>query len=541
MKRFWFSGLALAASCLQAVAAEPIPSEQFYVQDFGSDPAVAVTSALAAAQTFGGTAEILFEPGTVYRMGLPDGEGMQSKYAVHIRNATNLVLNGQGATLLITHPEIGAICTEDCQNIEIKNFKIDYDPLPYAQGRIHAVSLSENWFDLKVDEGFLEPDHPCFDRAMAKWGLAIRDAADGGRQYGPGALFSEKWERTGDRIWRFYAKESRYDASLERAGLKFGERYIHMARNYAQAVAAKKCDEVLWENITIYASPGLAFYPHQTSHHTIRNCHVKVKEDRIFSTDADGIHMRGSRGHVLIDGCTFEGMADDGINVHSSAMSVQSQPASNQVLVKKHTYSVRPGDRVVAVDSASAGIIGTAAIQKVEDRGRNWLLSMDREFAPFNTEGAAGVNEHGDPIVAVNFYNLSESADQFMIRNCEFRDYRGRGILVSAHGGLIENNTFRVREGWGIVMNYETSRWAEGPIAHDVVIRNNRFFAKSASRQPAIQSRIHTRAGVQVDGNPVRNISIENNRFYGYQFPAIRMEYTEGLELKNNEEISAAE
>jgi hypothetical protein len=510
------------------------------VSAFGASPAVpnnheALKAAIAAARACEGGGELRFEPGAVYRIGLPDGSGLQGKHALHIKAATNLVLNGQGATLVITNPEIGAICTEDCQSVEVKNFKIDYDPLPYAPGVISEVNLSEGWFELDVSDGFLEPDQPCFERAMAKWGLTVREPDDGGRRYGPAALFSKHWKKTGDRVWRFYTTENGYDPALQQAGLNVGARFIHMARNYAQAVAAKNCDQILWENITVYASPGLAFYPHITSHHTIRDCHVRMKEGRIFSTNADGIHMRGSRGHVLIDGCSFEGMADDAINVHSSAMSVQEQPAPNQVLVKKHTYSVRPGDELVIVRSAVAEILGTAVVQSVADRGGSWLLTLDRELPALPAGAGAEKNEHGDPIASINLYNLSESAAPFTIRNCRFNDYRGRGILVSAHNGLIENNVFNVREGWGVVMNYESSRWAEGPIAHDVVIKNNAFYAKPESRQPAILSAVHTRGGAEVQGAPFKNIRIEGNRFHGYE-TAVRMRHAENVQILENEE-----
>ncbi|MCF7863610.1 MAG: right-handed parallel beta-helix repeat-containing protein [Kiritimatiellales bacterium] len=528
----------LLAGCFEPGKPVPVQQDkpmQFHVRAFGVEPSstnvyAALKSAVEAAQATGRSAEILFEPGAVYRIALPDGPNMQGKYALHIQNATNLVLNGQGATLLVTHPEIGAICTEDSSGVEIKNFNIDYDPLPYAQGTITAINLSENWFELKVDDGFMEPDQPCFDRAMSAWGITVRDMSGGRRRYGPAAVFSERWEKTAERTWRMHTphKTDGFNPSLKQAGLEPGDRYVHMARNYAQAVAAKNCDRVLWENITIFASPGLAFFPHLTSHHTIRNCHVQVKDGRIFSTNADGIHMRGSRGHMLVEGCSFEGMADDGINVHSSAMSVQGSPAPNQVLVKKHTYSVRPGDELELVHSASAAVDGQYSVKAVQDAGANWLVTLDRAL-PELTAGS-GFSETD------NFYNLSESADPFVIRNCRFGAYRGRGVLVSAHGGLIENNVFDLNEGWGVVMNYESTRWAEGPIAYDVTIRDNEFHGRGAY-SAAILAHIETRKGMSVEGYPIHDIRIEGNRFFDYGTPAVELHNTRDVQILSNQVV----
>lgn len=525
------------ATCVTALWWHNRP-QVFDVADYGASPArednrQPIQAAIEAARRSGQPSVVRFEPDAIYRVGFPDGKAMQGKFAIELKEASHVTLDGRGATLQITNPEIGGICADDSHNIVIKNFKIDYDPLPYALGCIHAVNLKENWYELRVDDGFLEPDQPCFERAMSKWGLTVRDTADGGRQYGPAALFASRWEKTGDRIWRFYARDNGFDAKLETARLKPGERYIHMARNYAQAVAAIRCDNILWENITVYSSPGLAFFPHMTAHHAIRDCHVKVKEGCIFSTNADGIHMRGSRGHALIDGCSFEGMADDGINIHSSAMSVLEQPAANRVRVKKHTYSVRPGDRVEAVRTASAAILGQATIQAVEDAGANWLLTLDRDFKGLAETGSSEKNAHGDPITTTVFYNLSEASTPVTIRNCTFNDFRGRGVLISARGATIENNSFHVREGWGVVMNYESSRWAEGPIAQHVVIRNNHFVKKAESGQSAILFVIHARDRAKVEGNPFRKFQIVNNRFDGWKSP-VSLNNAEDTTIENN-------
>lgn len=530
-----FPGVLLAGISSCALQEQSLGRAVLDVAEFGASPSAtnnyqALKAAVAAAKTNNGSCILRFEPDAVYRIGLPDGAKLQSQYALLIQQATNLVVDGRGATLLVTNPEHGAICTEDCSDIEIKNFNIDYDPLPYAQGTIAAVNLSEGWFELNVGAGFMGPDQPCFGRAMSKWGLTVRDRPDGGRRYGPAAIFAERWEKTGDRIWRFHTpkKADGYNPSLKQAGLEPGDRYIHMARNYAQAVAAINCDHVLWDDITVFASPGLAFYPHRTSHHTIHNCHVKVKDGRIFSTNADGIHMRGSRGHMLVEGCSFEGMSDDAINVHSSAMSVQGRPAPDQVLVKKHTYSVREGDVLELVHSALAAVDGQYAVKTVQNAGANWLVTLDRDLPPLASGSGFDTSD--------NFYNLSESADPFVIRNCRFGAYRGRGILVSAHGGLIENNVFDLNEGWGVVMNYESTRWAEGPIAYDVSIRNNEFHGHGAY-SAAILAHIETRKGMQVAGRPIRDIRIEGNRFFNYGTPAMELHNSRDVQILSNQVV----
>ncbi len=522
-------------------------SVKLHVRDFGAEPSspnvhLALEAAVKAASKVNGPTEIIFEQNAVYRISLPNTAELKEtescfadQYAWTIKNATNLVINGQGATLLITDPEIGGICLENSSHIELKNFKIDYETLPYTQGTITKINLLEYWFELKLDPGFSEPDMPNFDRAKksdGNWGLTIRDGEDGRTHYGPTAIFSDQWEKTGGRIWRFHPPKqgsgySLQNSPLEASGLKSGDRYVHMARTWSQAVAGINCDHVLWEGITLYSSPGLGFYPRGTCHHTIRNCHVKIKEGRIFSTTSDGIHARGSRGHLLIEGCSFDGMPDDGINVHSSAQSVQEVPAPDQVLVKKHTFSVRPGDELLLVRSASARILGTAMVKDVEARGESWLITLNQNLPELSTGDGYGSSD--------NLYNLSESANPFVIRNCHFKNFRARGILVSAHGGLIENNVFEMPEGWGVVMHYESARWADGPLAYDMTIRKNKFYGKGLTEQSPIRFEITSRSGSKVETRPFHDFLIEGNQFYNHSHPIMDIHHARNMTICDNQ------
>ncbi|MEN8193514.1 MAG: right-handed parallel beta-helix repeat-containing protein [Bacteroidota bacterium] len=515
-----------------------------YVRDFGIYPNSdnnhdALVRLFDSVKKMKKPVEVLFEPNAVYRMGLKNGdESNDQKHALVVDGIDNLIINGQGASFLITNPEIGSIKTENCNHIEVKNFNIDYVILPYTQGVVTAVNTDEYWFELKLDKGYPEPDLPHFENSKirdANWGLTIRELKNGRRAYGPTAVFSDKWKQTGKGVWRFYPKTNwaGYNDPLVSSGLKVGEKYVHMARNWNTGVAAVNCENILWENIVVYAAPGLTFFPHQTSYHTIRNCHTKIKKGRIFSTNADGIHMRGSRGHVLIEGCSFKGMADDGINLHSSALSIQGQPTPNQVLVKKHTFSVRVGDELVLVRSSQGKILAEVIVKSAEDKGDNWLITLDKDLP---TVIAGKGFESSD-----NLYNMSEIATPFIIRNCQFKDYRGRGILVSTQGGVIENNVFNLNEGWGVVFVYESSVYAEGPFAEDVIVRNNEFCAFELGSNPAILSHISTQDGSKAESRLFRNIKIENNKFYDYACPVVQLQSANGVTINSNVSVCSDE
>lgn len=507
--------------------------EQYGGSPDANDNTAAFEAMISAAKSLGEPVEIRLEAGAFYRVKGKEGR----ECAVMISGARDLTLNGEGATLVITDPSRGGLRTINCERIWIKNLAIDYDPLPYTASTVTAVNVEENWFEIKIEDSYPSPGLPYFSAARSQSGMMVVPQPDGGTRFGPDVISPESIIETGDGVWRIYPQKHHggYSDPIGRKRVDVGEQFVYCARTYEQALSSIECVDLLWENITIYSSPGVSSYPRGNERHTIRGYHVAIKEGRIFSTNADGIHMRGSRGDVLIEGCSFEGMGDDAINVHSSAMAISAQPANNQAEVRKHTYGVRIGDRVVAVNSSTAASIGEAEIVNIEDKKDCWILTFDRELIlPEGNAGNRTKNEHGELVASVNLYNLDECASPFIIRDCVFNAFRGRGILVSAREGVIEDNIFRDQEGWGVVMNYESSRWAEGPIASNITIRNNTFIKPYGAHQPAIISDITARS----NGAPImgffENISIENNVFYGWEEP-IRMRFVNGMMMENNE------
>jgi len=200
--------------------------------------------------------------------------------------------------------------------------------------------------------------------------------------------------------------------------------------------------------------------------------------------------------------------------------------APNQVQVPKHTFTVRSGDRLSLVRSASATILGEATVKTVEDKGDSWLLTFHEDLPELST--GDGFNSSD------NFYNLSEMASPFLIRNCRFNAYRGRGILVSSRNGVIENNLFNTNDGLGVVFSYESQLWADGPLAQNITIRNNKFHARWEEHMPAIYAHIVTRDGATVESRPYKNFRIENNRFFNYTKPVVELQAVNGVTLKNN-------
>jgi hypothetical protein len=128
-----------------------------------------------------------------------------------------------------------------------------------------------------------------------------------------------------------------------------------------------------------------------------------------------------------------------------------------------------------------------------------------------------------------------------VIRECKFLSFRGRGILASSAGGVIERNRFENNEGWGIDLGFGERLYGEGPPPGNLVIADNEFIGKGGIL-PAIMVHVTIDFVASMQGSrpadrgvrPFRNLMIRGNTFENLSAPAIRLGGVQGAILENN-------
>ena len=58
---------------------------------------------------------------------------------------------------MLIHPSSRAFAVYRSENIIIRNFNIDYSPLPYTQGRVTKIDSKNYYLEFVVDQGFPLP------------------------------------------------------------------------------------------------------------------------------------------------------------------------------------------------------------------------------------------------------------------------------------------------------------------------------------------------------------------------------------------------
>ena len=425
------------------------------VSDYGPIVRRAIADAIAA-----GDSEVVFGPGRfVVTTEATDG------YCFKIDNAKSLLIRGQGpeTEIIIVNPRLGGFLFYNCDRVVLSDLVIDYDVPPFTQGTIVAVDADGGTFDFKVQQGYWLLDEEFFKQAPVKFGVIIDPQKRTLKAGVSDHIFLDKWSHVSERVWRLKAGAG-YKQILN--SLEPGDRYVQLARTTNLfAIQFKKCKDGIAKNVVVHASPSAAMVLFACDKSLVKNLKVCFRPgtDRLITTNADGVHCQQNRKGPSIEGCFFEGLADDGINIYSPPDSVIDVLSDVDFVVSDKT-AIRSGDLLQITDPQIGEIIGELIATEVKTHSLGYAIKLQHPV----TEIKQIINKGQ----TVRIYNLSQSGCGFVIKDNYIRDNRRHGILVRAGGGLIQRNIIENVGGHPIVLSNEPD-WPEGPIPFDIIIQDN--------------------------------------------------------------------
>ena len=147
---------------------------------------------------------------------------------------------------------------------------------------------------------------------------------------------------------------------------------------------------------------------------SLKNFNVCLREgtDRMLSATADATHFCNCRGNVVVDGCLFENMLDDGTNVHGTYVRIE-KIISNRTLQAKLTHFqqggfefARPGDKNWFI---IAPLINRQNENKIVDYRRLDDYTMELTFV----KDLPKELKEGDLVE-----NKTWNTDSFVMKNC---------------------------------------------------------------------------------------------------------------------------
>lgn len=465
---------------------------------------------------------------------------------VNLTKFKDFTIEGNGARIVITNPRSQAFVLWNSADITIKNLTVDYDPLPYTQGVITAVDGKELKF--KIDAGY-----PHLTPALQLDYIHI---------------FTPDGQRWKENCTDVYGKLSMLSPdegvfTMRRAyNVETGDRF---AVNYRSPAAfdITRCGKVTFEDITIQASPGVAFlsrYGHgEELFHRVKIVRgtppTGATAPRLLAGNADGINVASNRGGVSVRDCEFSYIGDDSINLHCELMPLVSRvgekvvdtvypyPKSSTFLEEVFT----PGDRAIFVRSGDYSVIGEARIARIEVSPRSQAVApRTPDFFPVHSKRGFTVYEveFDRPVIFPEgsfFYVPASSAQGFEIVNNHFHDHRARGLRLMSSNGVVENNRFERLKSCAIALGGEFNWWREAGWCENIAIRNNKMtdigWGSMASPDNYVPAVVATFARLDqypgsYHGN--RNLEITGNEIRNAPGAGILLNYCSGVKVSGN-------
>jgi hypothetical protein len=473
------------------------------------------------------------------------------RYRVIPRDRQHLVLRDL-KDIEIVADGFEMICTETtraltisrCTNLTVRGLVIDYDPLPFTQGRI--VGFAE---DKHIHEVELFAGYPAADQARNfKYEIFRPDT----RTLRCDDRYPSKIEVAGPRRVRVQLPNGRA-SDPEQVGdlVVMGAEYAPHG-SAAHAVECSHNVNVRLENIRLFAANCFGFLEYECDGSVYLNCQidrrsaaddfVKRADPRLRSLDADAFHSTGaSKGPAYIK-CTARFMGDDAVNIHGDYHLIMASQGRELRVLAKDSMNIQPGDPVELVrydgvrvpDATAVSVVSDGAIRADErafvarqnmDAGlkaaktsltKAWKITLDRA-ENFPT---------GSVICAAN-----RIGNGFAVKDCQFGFNRSRGIISKASHGEINGNQLAGSRMAAILVSPEYW-WLEAGSSSDLKISGNRI--TDCGGIPICVEAAGGNGRLAPAGAH-RDISITGNTIQNSFLPGILVTSTTGLTVNGNQ------
>ena len=477
-----------------------------------------------------GLSQVVIPPGT-YRMAP----------GIEIKDAKNLKIIADGVTLVCTR--LGrAINIENCANVTLRGLTVDYDPLPFTQGRITSVAPDRGSIDIALDAGYPREAYSRIDLCDPKTRF---------RKRGMPFMWGSRAEMVGTDTVRIHLADIGKIAQVgDLASLSTGP-----APGCApHAISIGDCSGMVFDHVTVFTAPGMGILEGDgEGGMKYTNCRVVpgppppgATEPRLLSTTWDAIQTKMTHKGPDVEDCEILSAGDDSWSVQSCDYVVVAENGPKIVLAFRDIYCDGPmvGDRLMTSLDSKPVIIAT---RKETDFYRAGLSgdtkAKMKQLKPWdfwNVGPKAIEITTKEPFpykVGDSVYCPDKQCNGFVFRHNKLHS-AGR-ILVKASDGVVEDNDINQCHA-GVSVTAEVPAESASGI-ENVTIRNNHITGTGYycplwnSVQAGSVSVTAAAPGNKMQPpGAFRNIVIENNHFDDICGPSIVVSSTQQLSIENN-------
>ncbi|MEM6503878.1 MAG: right-handed parallel beta-helix repeat-containing protein [Planctomycetota bacterium] len=501
-----------------------------------ADLSTIIVEAIAA-----GEKRIVIPPGQ-YRVEPQDREHLR------LEGLRDVEIIANGVELICTQTT-RAITIKDCHNLTIRSLTIDYDPLPFTQGRIVASSADHATVTFEIVNGYPTEGIPEGTK------IEIFDGATDSLR--TNTYYGAKTKLIGDNRF-LITKPAQFRQDRGELEPQIGDIVVVRA-NHApggsipHAVYMQGSENLLLEGVTLYAAPVFGFLEVGCNGTVYRGCVVDRRplasdlkprgHRRIRSLNADAFHSKSAQVGPQYLACVAKHQGDDAFAVNGHYHLITAGSGSTlRVLGKRDggiELAVADPVELVTYDGHR---LPEATILAIEPDGaigaseREFLQSQHMHAGLKNTNGMLNdayritLDRSVDVPIGSVIASMNRVGNGFRIEGCTLGENRSRGILVKS-SGVIKNNT--ITGTWGEAIKVAPEWWwLEAGNSVDVTIEGNTI--RNTRGIPIAVFALAGNGEISPAGAH-EDIVIRGNRIADSPAPAIYVTSTRGLTLDGND------
>ena len=519
----------------------------------GSDTTPGLRAALEKVRS-GQATKLTFPPGRYdfhperaseqYLFVSNNDEGLK-RIAFPLTDIKGLEIDGGGSTFVF-HGYTVPFLIEESSGITLRNFSVDFSRPFHSEGKVLAITPDH--VDLEISQEYpheIRNGVLVFTNDQKVSGPATT-VSSGEVLYPYGSLLAFDPLK---RETAFMAKD-RYSVgggiAAEKLGpdqlriripdisAKVGDVLVFSPKNRdIPGIVISDSSGVHLTDITLHHCGGMGVIAQRSADIFVKKMRVTPPPGgkRIISTTADATHFVNCKGRIELVDCLFEQQKDDATNVHGLYAKITHifSPTRFEVTLIHPQQAgidfIKAGTRLELNDGPSLREEGFATVKSVE--------RINKQKTIVEIEGALPESVTlGDSVA-----DADANTAAVLIRNCEMRGNRARGILLGSRGPMvIEGNTFSI-PGAAILFEGDSRFWFEQAGVRDVVIKGNTF--DNCNYGVWGTGTIQVGSGIADEFRSVsrynRNIRIENNLFRHFSnLPLLSIYSVDGLTFTGN-------
>ncbi len=392
---------------------------------------------------------------------------------LYLEGLKDVTVDFSGSTLLFESREGIGILLKNCQQVTLKNVRLDFKTPTNYQGRITAIDPEGYYLDFCIPAGYPDVGDGADENLLYFFDGETGDYLQMGSF---NRLIVSQLTSLGERNYRIHSA-----TVAQVKGLKVGD--VLTWGNRLSAGHAIKLDtskQCRLEQVTIHGGQVGVFCADGYGDHTFESVQIVpgprylgAVEDRRMSTIADAMHLQRMEHGVHINNCTIAASGDDGFNNYGAYFRIaEGLNERTIVLACSQTAHPKTGD-VLRIYSNDRSLVAEATITALEElEGYQSDVNTDRFIAQKHYRVTLSQKAEWEKGMWVA--DASKNCSGFSIQNTTYKNLHGRAILIKGSDGLVENCTFLNIGIAGILITPEFEI-LESDYARDITIKNNTF------------------------------------------------------------------